>query len=129
MAGGLVGVDERAATAKELADRVAALSSTASGVKGTVTVTVDGSGQVSDLRLAAAAGRMPPDELAREILATMRRAQAGLAALATQAVAETVGADTDTGRAVIAGFARRYPEQPRQHPEQPRPHATQAPQT
>jgi hypothetical protein len=39
----------------------------------------------------------------------MRRAQAGLADRVAEAVDETVGADTDTGKAVLDSFSQRFP--------------------
>ncbi len=67
-------VSERAAQAQEMSERVAALSVSASGADGAVTVTVSGSGNVTDLWLDPRIVRWPADEIARQILATMRRA-------------------------------------------------------
>ena len=47
--------------------------------------------------------------IAEDILATMRAAQAELTEHVRQATAETVGADSETGRAVLASFANRFP--------------------
>jgi hypothetical protein len=39
----------------------------------------------------------------------MRRAQARLAARVAEIAADTVGADSGTGRSAVASFAQRYP--------------------
>jgi hypothetical protein len=99
----------KAGAAARLADRVAVLSSQASGVDGAVRVAVASTGVVTGLWLTERARRLAVDRLAAEILATMRRAQAALVAKVSTAVAETVGEDSDTGRAVLDAYARRFP--------------------
>jgi hypothetical protein len=49
----------------------------------------------------------PAAETARAILATMRAAQTSLTVAATAVTAETVGADSETGKAVIASYVSR----------------------
>jgi hypothetical protein len=61
--------------------------------------------ELGDVELAGA-------ELAAEILRVMRRAQAGLTDRVAEAVDETVGADTETGKAVLDSFAQRFPAEP-----------------
>lgn len=90
---------ERAAT---LARRVAALTGSAESPDGSIRVTVGSSGQLAKLEL-------DDRELARRIRAVMRRAQASLAAKVTAEVRDTVGADSETGRAVIHSFETRFP--------------------
>jgi hypothetical protein len=53
--------------------------------------------------------RLRGRELARAIMSTMRRAQTGLTHQVAEAVGETVGADSETGRAVLESFAQRFP--------------------
>ena len=64
---------------------------------------------MTDLRLGEAIRKRPVDEVAADILATMRRAQAKLAGRMSEIAAQTVGADPEAGRAVVAGFERRFP--------------------
>ncbi|GIE95774.1 YbaB/EbfC family nucleoid-associated protein [Paractinoplanes rishiriensis] len=90
-----------------LADRLAALSASATGDDGAVTVTVAGSGVVTGLRLDDAVRRLTGETLSAEIMRTMRRAQAALAEQVTAAVDETVGAGTETGRAVLGTLTGR----------------------
>jgi DNA-binding protein YbaB len=100
---------ERALAAQELASRVSALAVTAVGREGAVEVTVGGSGVVTDLRLDDLVLKWPAREIAAQIMSTMRVAQASLTEKVAEIAAATVGADTETGRAVVDGFARRYP--------------------
>ncbi|MBT8224133.1 MAG: YbaB/EbfC family nucleoid-associated protein [Dactylosporangium sp.] len=105
-------ISARAEAARALADRVAALSSVASSGDGAVRVTVASSGAMTGLDLDDRVLDWPADRIAAEILTTMHRAQSDLAAQAADTVADTVGRDSETGRAVVAGFQRRFPEAP-----------------
>ena len=101
---------ERAAAAAQMADEVGTISSSAEGGSGSIKVAVDSSGLLTRLELADSVRAMPATVLAQEIMTTVRRAQAGLAAKVTSVVAATVGADTETGSAVIGSYERRFPE-------------------
>jgi DNA-binding protein YbaB len=105
-------IDERASQAQQLATKVATLSASHRSTHGEVAVTVSASGQVTDLKLTDRIRDHAPDELARLIMATIRRAQAQLTQLAARAAEETVGAGSATGEAVVASFSRQFPEQP-----------------
>ena len=70
-------------------------------------MTVGGNGMLTGLELHEDVRRQPADETARQILATLAAAQSDLAKRATSVTAETVGADSETGQAVIASLARR----------------------
>jgi hypothetical protein len=105
-------VSGRTEAAADLADRVATLSASAAGGDGAIRITVSSSGIVTGLELDDRVHRLPGRELAGEILRTMRRAQAGLAERVAAAVDETVGADTETGKAVLDSFAQRFPVEP-----------------
>lgn len=102
-------VSGRAEAAAALADRVAGLTSSATGEDGAITVTVASSGNVTGLMLQDRVQRLPGADLSAGILQVMRRAQAGLSERVAEAVDETVGADTETGRAVLDSFAQRFP--------------------
>jgi hypothetical protein len=101
-------ISERAAAAREMSDRVAGLTVSATDPRRRITATVNGSGGLVDLDLEPEAGRLPMDELAGEILRTMRRAQGRLAERVAEIAAETVGADSETARSVVSSFERRY---------------------
>jgi DNA-binding protein YbaB len=102
-------VSARASAAAELAQRVARITASGTGADGAVRVTVDGAGLLSDLRLDDRVGRLSGDDLAAEIMRAMRRAQASLADEVGSVVYATVGSDSETGRAVLDGFAQRFP--------------------
>jgi DNA-binding protein YbaB len=103
------GFEQRAAQARELAARLTRLTASARSDNGLVTVTVGGNGMLTGLELDEDVRRQPAAETARQILATLTAAQAGLVAQATAVTAETVGADSETGKAVLASLARRQP--------------------
>jgi hypothetical protein len=102
-------VSARAEAAAELSDRVALITSSASSADGDVRVTVAASGVVTGLELDDRVRRLSGAELAGSILATIARAQAGLAQRVASAVRETVGLDSESGRAVLDSYARRFP--------------------
>jgi DNA-binding protein YbaB len=102
-------ISERAAATQSLADQVARLTVSASGPDRTITVTVDGSGGMTDLRLASEAGGRDMERLAEEIMRTMRRAQAALAERVAAIAEQTVGSDSETARTVVSSFERRFP--------------------
>jgi DNA-binding protein YbaB len=105
-------VSARAQAAQELSERVSMLSVSVSGRDGAIEVTVAGSGVMTDLRLDDRVLRWPADEIAARVMWVMRRAQASLASRVAEIADETVGADSETGRAVVDGFARRFPVPP-----------------
>jgi len=105
-------ISERARAAQELSERVSVLSVSASGRDGAVRVTVAGSGVMTDLRMDDRVLHWPASEIAAQVMSVMRRAQASLASRVAEIADETVGADSETGRAVVDGFVRRFPEPP-----------------
>lgn len=105
-------VSGRAAAGAALADQVSGIACTATGAGGAVRVTVGSSGTVTGLELHDRVQRMSGAELSAEILTVMRRAQAQLTDRVAIAVQNTVGADSETGRAVLGTFAQRFPAPP-----------------
>ncbi len=97
------GVNADAERAVEMSRRVAALTGTAESRDRSIRVTVGSSGQVESLEL-------DDTGLAERILDVMRAAQAKLSARVAGEVQQTVGADTETGWAVIRSFEARFPE-------------------
>lgn len=100
---------EQAERTQRMAEQVAALSTTGTDRSGLITTTVSSSGVLLDLTLDERATTLPAAQLARQILATMREAQASLTERIAEVVADTVGASSETGRAVIDGYAARFP--------------------
>ncbi|MEJ2579624.1 MAG: YbaB/EbfC family nucleoid-associated protein [Kineosporiaceae bacterium] len=101
------GVQRRVSDAQRVAAEVEALRVTATGIRGAVTVEVDGAGRLSGLRFTAAADQFTLVQLATEVMAVHRRAQA----LLVQRTEELYGAlseiGPETGRAVATGLRRR----------------------
>ncbi|WP_250001534.1 YbaB/EbfC family nucleoid-associated protein [Actinoplanes sp. M2I2] len=102
-------VNAQAAQSVELSRRVAALTGTAEGRDGAVRVTVGSAGQIERLELDDRVRDVSGPRLAEEIMSVMRRAQAALSNLVADQVQDTVGVDTETGRAVIQSFETRFP--------------------
>ena len=99
----------QAARTADLSRRVSTLTATADSLDGAIRVTVGSAGQIQHLDLDDRIHDLPAADLAHEILATMREAQAALAAKVTTEVRNTVGTDSETGRAVIHSFTTRFP--------------------
>lgn len=100
------GFEQRAAQARELNARLASLRAGARSDDGLVSVTVGPTGRLVDLRLEEGIRKRPAADTAREILTTLAAAQESLTAQVTAATEETVGANSETGRAVIESFRR-----------------------
>jgi len=104
-------VNAQAERAAQLSRRVASLTGVAESPDGIIKVTVGSSGQVEKLDLDDRVQRLRGEELSRQIMSVMRKAQASLSAQVATEVQATVGADTETGRAVIHSFESRFPQQ------------------
>ncbi|MBO3737898.1 YbaB/EbfC family nucleoid-associated protein [Actinoplanes flavus] len=96
----------------ELSRRMKRVDATVQSAHGDVTVTVDHAGSLSDLRLTGDALRLTPDELARLILSTCRRAQSRLAEQMTDLVAGIYGSDSPTTAFVAESYAEQFPTAP-----------------
>ncbi|OJF15387.1 YbaB/EbfC family nucleoid-associated protein [Couchioplanes caeruleus] len=109
------GIDARAEQATRLARQVAELTATERDTECLIAVTVGSSGQVLALELDDRACNGRGSELSDRILAVMRAAQSRMAEFVAEQVRGTVGAETETGRAVVDAYERRFPAPP---PEQ-----------
>lgn len=106
----VAGVDAQAARTAELARQVSALTAEASSEDGLITVTVGADGQLRDLEID------DDPELAEEILTIMRAAQRRLAEQVAARVQQTIGADTESGRAIVDAYDRKFGEDERERP-------------
>jgi DNA-binding protein YbaB len=113
-------VNAQAERAAQLTSRVAALTANAESNDGSIRVTVGSTGQIEKLTLDDRVQRLSGEELARQIMNVMRKAQASLSTLVSTEVAATVGVDTETGRAVIGSFEQRFPQPPQDDREEDR---------
>jgi hypothetical protein len=104
------GIEARAAGAQELSIRLATMTASARSADDLVEVKVGATGDLVGLELAEGIRGRPAAVTAREILATLRAARISLTEAVTAAAAETVGADSATGQAVIATYLRRVRE-------------------
>jgi len=113
-------IHEKAAQARELSARVSGLRVTVESRDGAVRVTVDSTGVPAEIVLADAVVGWRPDRIAAEIMATMRRAQRRLTVAVAQAAEATVGADSETGRAVLDSYDTRFAGEPADEPAEGR---------
>lgn len=102
-------VNAQAQRSVELSRRVAALTGSAQSRDGAIRVTVGSAGQVERLELDDRVRELSGLRLAQEIMSVMRRAQTALSGQVAEQVRETVGQDSETGRAVLHSFDSRFP--------------------
>ncbi|GID98209.1 YbaB/EbfC family nucleoid-associated protein [Amorphoplanes digitatis] len=100
-------IARRAEQAQALARRAAEMSATARSRDGLVEVTVGAEGQIARLHLDEQTRQQPAAATARQIMQTLRAARAQLIRQFDEVTAETVGADSETGRMLTAGLRRR----------------------
>jgi DNA-binding protein YbaB len=96
--------------------QVAQVTVTESSRDDIVQVTVESSGQVTDLRISDRSQDMPGAELAALVLATMRRAQSKITDRVADVMERTVGDDPETVASVVRSYRQRFPE-PESEPE------------
>lgn len=84
------------------------VSVTESAAGGAIAVTVDSSGIPTGLRLGDDVGRMRPEEVATQIMACLRRAQARLVDRVGTVVAAAMG-DAPGADAIVETFRHRFP--------------------
>jgi hypothetical protein len=98
------GFERRAAQARELAGRMEGMTASARSEDRLVEVTVGRSGEVTDLWLDDETRQQPATRTAQQILATITAARATLGEKVQEAVAGTIGAETEAGKAVLKGY-------------------------
>lgn len=98
---------ERVRWACEMSARIERLTGSARSPDGLVRATVGVGGDLLGLELDEGIRRRPAAETAEQIRVTMLAAREALAAAVMVATAETVGADSATGRAVVAAYGVR----------------------
>jgi DNA-binding protein YbaB len=96
--------EARAAETQAAAQGLRALRITASDDNGMIEVTIDHSGNLLDVKAKDRITRQPAEYTARAMLQAYQNAKRALAEAAADVVRETVGADSPTGRALMAGF-------------------------
>ena len=107
--GNAASIAERYQAAQEQTER---LRLTATSGDGAVSVTVGADGTVTDLTFSNKVKSFALEELSRQILTTMRRAQAQIADRVAGVMAEQLGdEDRDTRSALLDSLRGRFPEQ------------------
>jgi hypothetical protein len=101
-------IDEQLAQADQLRSTMESLRATNRVRSGSIAVTVDSSGGLAGLRLSAAALKLGPDELAGEILACAKGAQAKLADQIGRTVSGVLGSDSQTASYVAQAYADKF---------------------
>jgi DNA-binding protein YbaB len=102
------GIEERAAKARALSQRLAQVTTTARSRDGLVEATVDSSGALVTIHLDEGIRNQPAARTAEEIMAQVHAAQAKLPARIGLVAAETVGPEDPTARAIIASYTDRF---------------------
>jgi DNA-binding protein YbaB len=103
---------EKATQARELTSRVMGLRGTAESRDGAVRVTVETTGVPMEITLGDAVAGWKPERIAAEIMKTMRQAQQRLTEAVEDAAQATIGAESETGRAVLNSYYARFPKEP-----------------
>jgi DNA-binding protein YbaB len=95
------------AATQEMATRMRTLTATASDANGLTTVTVDSSGVLLKADFSARIQRTTPDAVSRALMEALAYAKQRVAEQTQEVIAETVGADSETGRAVAEDLQAR----------------------
>lgn len=105
------GVAEQARQYDAASRAIDGVSVTETAAGGAIMITVASSGIPTDLRLGEDVSRMKPDQIAAQIMACLRRAQARLADRVGAAVADTVGGGVGA-EAIVGQYQHRFPPPP-----------------
>jgi hypothetical protein len=99
---------EKAAKFQAMADRVSEVRITESVADGAVSVTVGNNGLPTDIAMTDRVKSMAPAEIAANVMAALRKAQAKYPQALAEIVAQTVG-DDPAGRHVVATAEANFP--------------------
>ncbi|MBK1789421.1 YbaB/EbfC family nucleoid-associated protein [Prauserella cavernicola] len=106
------GFAQKAERYKAAQERTEELRLTASSSDGTVRVTVGADGVVSDLAFGAKTRSIPPEELARMVLTTMRQAQSRITGQVAEVMQEQLGEEDQETRSLLLNSLRsRFPDE------------------
>ena len=104
---------QRATTARELSTRLTALTATARDRSGLINVTVSSSGSIMDLTLDERCRQQSAAETARQILATVRTAQAQVLEQIRAVTGQAYGEGSATAESITESYRQRL------HPDGP----------
>jgi len=92
---------------QQMAEQMKQLSVILTDPNGIVTVAVDSTGGLSAIELSARIQRMHPEFVSRTIMETIAEAKLRIVEQTQEVIAATVGADSETGKAVAASLRER----------------------
>jgi DNA-binding protein YbaB len=92
---------------KDMAEQLGTLQATAQDENGVAEATVNSSGALIDLRLSAKVQALHPADSSLAILAAVDAAKTQLAERTREIVADTIGAGSEAGKAVLSGIDKR----------------------
>jgi DNA-binding protein YbaB len=98
---------KRAEQAQDLALRTSEMSATVRSRDGLVEVSIGAEGQLTNVNLDERTRQQPAATTARTIMETLEAARAKLIRQFDAATAETLGADSETGRMLVESLRRR----------------------
>ncbi|MFE6614876.1 YbaB/EbfC family nucleoid-associated protein [Amycolatopsis sp. NPDC057786] len=116
------GLEEKAQRYAAAQERTEQLRLTASSSDGAVKITVGADGGVTDIEFGNKARTYPLEELSRQILQTMHKAQSGIAGQVAEVMQESLGDEDQETRALMIGTLRsRFPEMEEEESSEPPP--------
>ncbi|MDQ2586742.1 YbaB/EbfC family nucleoid-associated protein [Saccharothrix yanglingensis] len=104
------GLEQRARSYARLQERMDATTASAASPDGSIRVTVDSNGVPTAITLSERSRALEPTALSAGIMSVMRAAQAALRQRVQVLVAETVPAEDQPARDIVAQYERRFPD-------------------
>jgi DNA-binding protein YbaB len=103
---------DKAARFKEMAEQVEQVEITESVAGGSIRVTVDHNGLLTDISMTDGVRWMEPAEIASGVMAAIRKAQSRYPGLLAKILADTVGSDDPAARHILARAEETFPPDP-----------------
>jgi DNA-binding protein YbaB len=112
-------VQERAEKYQAMAARFEGTTVTERSADGTVELTVNAKGMLTDLKLAEAAGEKRMAEVSAQVMRTLQKAQSRIPELLQEAMAETIGLEDAAATKMFDDAKKTFPEPPEDDEPQP----------
>lgn len=100
--------EQMAAQSQAMAEQMSQLTVTVTDQNELVTVAVDSTGNLTGIQLSARIQRTHPEVVSRTIMETIGEAKRRIIEQTQEVIAATVGADSETGKAVAASLKERF---------------------
>ncbi|WP_415645681.1 YbaB/EbfC family nucleoid-associated protein [Stackebrandtia soli] len=91
----------------EMAEKMERLSVSSVNGDNDIRVTVNSQGVVTEIRFKESVRDKPADDIAQQVLSTMRAAQNKVIEGARLVMEQTVGTESETGRAIVSGLEQQ----------------------